>query len=308
MTLLKGHEPSWQMLPINIVHCSEEISMSAEPSRSVFKMENSSLVQAVKAVRDDVAHAVISAGNSGAALVAGMMHIGKIPGILRPAIGGFLPTRQNSVFCIDLGANVDPKPEYLKQFALMGYAYVRLTKGIEKPRIALLANGTEPSKGTRLIQQVHALLASSSLPFVGNCEPYDILNDCADVIVCEGFSGNVMLKSLEATIHVVTQWLKDEGNKTLLGQCVGFFGSPIFRRLKKNIKKAQRGGALLLGLQKPMIIAHGSSDGEAIEDAITFAHNVAIQDFNKAFIDEVQQLLQLNEQQFPQANQSTLNL
>lgn len=293
--ILEQADVSWKNLPIFINHCSELIGMAEEPTRTVLRKKDSSLIRAIEAVAEGNAQAIVSAGNSGAALVAGMMHLGKLPGILRPAIGGFLPTKKDSVFCIDLGANVDSKPEYLQQFALMGNAYVQLTKGLKDPKIGLLSNGTESSKGTRLIQQAHELLSYSSLQFIGNCEPIDIFNDDADVVVCEGFSGNIMLKSVEATVRVVTQWLKDEGNRSMLGRCVGFFAKPVFRRLKKNMKKAQRGGALLLGVSKPCVIAHGSSDAVAIEEAIVFAHHVVTSKFHKRFNALVVELLQRNQ-------------
>jgi phosphate acyltransferase len=287
---------SWKKLPITLIHCSETIAMADEPARSVLRKKDSSLIHAIKAVADGEARAVISAGNSGAALIAGMMHLGKLPGILRPAIGSFLPTSSGgSVFCLDLGANVDCKPEFLRQFALMGDAYVRLVKGIVNPKVALLANGSESSKGNKLVQQTHELLVHSSLEFIGNCEPTDIFNDVADVVVCEGFSGNIMLKAMEASVQVITQWLKEESNRSWVGRCAGLLGAPVFKRLKKNIKKAQRGGALLLGVSKPLIIAHGSSNALAIEDAIIFAKEVVTTNFQNDFNNSMSDLLQKNQ-------------
>lgn len=294
-TILDSLSSSWVSLPISIYHCPQTILMEDEPARSVLRKQDSSLIQAIKAVADQKARAIVSAGNSGASLVAGMMILGKLPGILRPAIGGFLPTNRDAVFCIDLGANIDCKPEFLYQFAILGSAYVQLVKGIKNPTISLLSNGTESSKGTKIIQQAHSLLKESNLNFIGNCEPEDIFNHKADVVVCEGFSGNIMLKTMEATVHVVKQWLKDEGNKSLLGRCIGLFGRPVFRRLKKNIKKAQRGGALLLGLKKPLIIAHGSSSAHAIEDAIFFAHTISSDQTYVSYNKKVSSLLQLND-------------
>ncbi|MGE0206489.1 MAG: phosphate acyltransferase PlsX [Candidatus Babeliales bacterium] len=294
-TLIESHLHSlcadWRSLPISFIHCSQVITMDDEPVKSVRK-KDSSLIQAMEWVAIGKARAVVSAGNSGACLVAGMVVIGKLPNVLRPAIGGFLPTQRDSVFCTDLGANADCRPEFLQQFALMGSAYVQLTKNIAQPRIGLLSNGAEAGKGSKLVQQTYELLTKSSLHFIGNCEPQDVLHGAADVVVCDGFSGNIMLKSMEATVQVVTQWLKDEGNKSFLGRCVGLFGAPIFRRLKKNIKKTQRGGALLLGLKKPLIIAHGSSNAQAIEDAIHFAHSVGSSNFYEEYNKRVVALLE----------------
>ncbi|MGB8467474.1 MAG: phosphate acyltransferase PlsX [Candidatus Babeliales bacterium] len=263
----------WHRLPITMHHSSQVIEMSDEPTRAVTSKPHSSLVHAVQAVASGYASAVVSAGNSGAALVAGMVHLGKLPGIGRPAIGGFLPTRTDTVFCIDLGANVECKPEHLRQFAYMAHAYVQVVKGIDSPRIGLLANGAEAGKGTKLIQQAYELLQSNP-HFVGNCEPLDVLQGAVDVLVCDGFSGNIMLKSMEATVQVVMQWLRHEGGRSFFARCAALLSAPLFRRLKKHMTKAQRGGALLLGVNKPLVIAHGSSQAAAIDDAIRFAHQV----------------------------------
>lgn len=276
-------DSAWKKYPISFVHCTQVIRMADEPGTSVLRKKDSSLVRAVRAVANNQAQAVVSAGNSGAALAAGTTILGRVPGVLRPAIGGFLPTRKGLVFCIDLGANINCKPENLYQFALMGDTYVRLAKNIESPRIALLANGTESTKGIPLIQEAHQLLTGSMLNFIGNREPTDIFNDVADVIVCEGFSGNIMLKSIEATVQVLLKWIRSEYDRSLMGKLVGLLGKPVFRRLKKNINKAQKGGALLLGVNQPLVIAHGSSDAQAIEDAIAFAHHVCTSKFHHSF-------------------------
>ena len=292
IVLLDRLDTSWKKLPISFTHCSQVIRMSDEPARSVIRNKDSSLVRAVNAVAQGKAGAVVSAGNSGAALVAGTMFLGKVPGILRPAIGGLLPTCSGSVFCIDLGANIDCKPEHLYQFALMGDVYLRLTKQhIRKPRIALLANGSESTKGVKLIQEAYKLLDQSSLHFIGNREPTDIFNDVADVIVCEGFSGNIMLKTIEATVQVMFKWIRSEYDRSFIGKCVGLLGVPMFRRLKKNINRAQKGGALLLGVNKPLVIAHGSSQAQAIEDAIDFAHMICEQQFHQKFNNLVTRLI-----------------
>lgn len=293
--ILKHIEPQWKKLPLVIKHCHETITMDDEPTRNVLAKKGSSLTLALDAVACGVADAAVSAGNSGAALVAGILHLGKIPGILRPAIGGFFPTKKGSVFCIDLGANVDSKPEYLYQFALMGSAYVNVIKGITSPKIALLCNGAEPGKGTQLIKHAHELLVNAPVNFVGNVEPMDIFNDYADVVVCEGFSGNIMLKSIEATLNIVMQWLKEEGDRSMLGRALGLYARPVFRRLKRNIKKEQRGGALLVGVTKPLVIAHGSSDARAIEEAILFAHETVESNFTGRFNEALSKLLHMNQ-------------
>lgn len=291
IALLGAQDKHWRHLPITIHHCAEIIEMTDEPGRSILAKKDSSLVRAVKSVALDQAHVIVSAGNSGAALISGMLHLGRLPGIARPAIGSFLPTYADSVFCLDLGANVDCKPEYLYQFALMGAAYVSVVKGIAKAKIGLLSNGTEPGKGAKLQQRTFELLQNSMLHFIGNCEPIDVLNGLVDVVVCEGFSGNIMLKSMEATVRFVFQYFKDEARRSWISRLVGLLGTPIFARLKKQMMKRQRGGALLLGVSKPLIITHGACDAQALYDAICFASQVATEGIYMRFSKRLHELI-----------------
>lgn len=270
----KNNLSSWQILPISLVHTQSTITMHDEPSRAVMHKKDSSLVKAVQAVAHGQANAVVSAGNSGAALVAGTLLLGRVDGILRPAIGDFLPTKSGSVFCIDLGANVDCKPEYLEQFAIMGHAYVCLLKGMERPRIGLLSNGVEPYKGSLLVKQAYDRLKGSALNFVGNIESRELFDDQADVIVCDGFVGNILLKGIQGTARAIMAWI-DQERKLRWWRSVGLFLSKgIFKSLKNKIDYAKKGGALLLGVKHPLIIAHGCSNENAIEQAIVFAHQV----------------------------------
>lgn len=265
---------SWKALPIEIVHTTEKICMHDEPSRAVLHKKDSSLVRAVQAVRDGKAKAIVSAGNSGAALVAGTLILGRVDGILRPAIGDFLPTKTGSIFCIDLGANTDCKPEYLEQFAIMGVAYVKLMSGITSPRVALLSNGSEPYKGSLVVKQAYERLQNSALNFVGNLESRDMFDDQADVIVCDGFVGNVLLKGIQGTARAMMAWI-DQERKASWRYSLGLLLSKgLFRSLKQKIDYAKKGGALLLGVHSPLIIAHGCSNADAIEQAIIFAHQV----------------------------------
>lgn len=281
----------WHRLPITIHHCSQAIEMTDDPIKAVHDKQDSSLVQATKAVARGTAAAVVSAGNSGATLACATVFLGKIPGLLRPAIGGFLPTVTDSAFCMDLGANIECKPEHLVQFALMGKAYVQAAKGLEVVRIGLLANGAEQGKGTKLVQSAYALLQKTFLTFVGNCEPHAMLNGAADVVVCDGFTGNLMLKSMEATIQVVQQLVRNENNKSLLARFASFCSIPLLKKLKKHLKRGQRGGALLLGVTRPVIIAHGASRADAIADAICFAHEVVKQSLYEKFIQNFTAIL-----------------
>lgn len=273
--ILMANDPQWQSLAISIVHCSEVIAMHEEPSKAVLKKKDASLVQAIKAVVDNKVAAVVSAGHSGAVLVAATLLSGRAYGVLRPVIGSFLPTIGGSTFCLDLGANTDCKPEYLEQFAYIGHAYVRLVKNIAKPRIALLANGQEPYKGSQLVKQTYARLEQQKvLNFIGNIEARDIFDDSADVIVCDGFVGNVLLKTAQGAGKAIMRWIVSESQQSLWSKLTLWLAKSVLGRVKSKIDYVHTGGALLLGVNHPIIIAHGSSNARAIAQAIKFALTV----------------------------------
>lgn len=262
---------SWRTLPIIITHCSQRLEMADEPSRSVLQKKDSSLVKAVQAVAENQCGAVVSAGNSGAMLVASTLLIGRIPGILRPAIGSFIPAQKRPFFCLDLGANVDCKPEYLEQFAYMGHAYVSGITETKKPRVALLSNGHEPYKGSDCVKKVYDLLQNAQIDFVGNKEARDIFDGSVDVVVCDGFAGNVLLKTAQGVVKTFLEWLSQEASQSILARLMLTVSYPIIKRLKTRADYSSIGGAILLGVQKPVIIAHGSSNAKAIMQAILFA-------------------------------------
>jgi glycerol-3-phosphate acyltransferase PlsX len=277
--LLDAIMVEWRALPLEVVHCAEVIGMGEEPTRTVLHKKDSSLVRAVAAVADGQADAVVSAGNSGAALVAGTLLIGRVAGILRPAIGNFLPTKQGVLFCLDLGANADCKADYLVQFAIIGHCYAKTIAGIKKPRIALLSNGHEPYKGSIIIKETFKRLTElselSNLCFVGNIEPRDALNGDIDVLVSDGFTGNIMLKSMQGALQAVSWWLKEEASTSWLNKIGLGLAHSAFNNIKKKTDYARTGGALLLGLNKPLVVAHGCSNAAAIEQALVLAHRVA---------------------------------
>jgi len=276
---------AWRSLPLSVVHCSEVIEMADAPSRMVLKKKDSSLVRAMQAVAQGQADAVLSAGNSGAAVVAGTLIVGRVPGVLRPALGNYLPTRTGSLFCLDLGATVDSKPEYLEQFALMGSLFVAQTTSVVLPRVALLSNGAEPYKGCAIVKDAYARLEQNlEINFVGNLESRDIFDDKVDVLVCDGFVGNVMLKAMQGTSQVMVNFIKDYARKSWWHMALLGLQAPLFGALKKKLDYAEKGGALLLGLQKPVIVAHGCSHERAITNALLFAdrmvQDAVVQEFN----------------------------
>ncbi len=288
--LLRTIDPAWDTYTLSLVHCAEVIDMGHEPGKSVLKKKESSLVKAMYSVAEGSAQSFVSAGNSGAVLVAGTLILGRAPSIIRPAIGDFIPTHNDSVFCVDLGATTDSKPAYLEQFAHMGHVYVQMVKNIKNPRIALLSNGSEPYKGSQLVKQAYELLDRSNLNFVGNIESRDIFSNKTDILVCDGFTGNILLKALQGTAGALMQWLKQEAVESFLCRAYLYLGSALFSRLKNKADYSKKGGALLLGLNHPVIIAHGCSKGKAIERALIFAHQVSVENFVPLFNRQVADL------------------
>ncbi len=274
----------WRALPIKIVDCRTVVGMGDEPTKDLLRKKDSSLFSAIQAVAEQKAQAVVSAGNSGAALVAGIMVLGRVPGLARPALGTFLPTKKDPVFVIDVGANTDCKAEYLRQFALMGTLFVQQTTACSEPRVALLSNGEEPYKGSQAVKQAYELLENSmSLNFIGNLEAREIFNGAADVLVCDGFVGNILLKSVQGTAQALFDWMKQAYGCSWYGKLLGLLSKNLMKPLKEKIDYREQGGALLLGLNHPLIVAHGCSNAKAIENAILFAHSVVQKQTIKKF-------------------------
>lgn len=272
---LQKFDPSWARLPLMIVDSQEVINMAEEPARAVMRKRDASMVKAAEAVVQGTAQAMVTAGNSGAALVLGTLKIGRVPGVLRPALASFLPAKQGYFFCLDLGANVDCKSEYLFQFAQMGSAYVTSINGIAKPRVGLLSNGHEPYKGSSLVKEsFKKISASRDINFMGNIEPRDIFDNTIDVLVCDGFAGNIMLKTMQGTLKAFSALLKKE-QELSWQTTVGFsLAQKAFENVKKHTDYARMGGAILLGIQQPLIVAHGCSTASAIESALMLAQRV----------------------------------
>jgi glycerol-3-phosphate acyltransferase PlsX len=275
---------------ISIHHCSDAIEMGAVPTSSIIKQKNSSLVQSLYAVSEGRAQAVVTAGNSGAALIGGTLILGRVPGVLRPAIGEFFPTQSGQLFCLDLGANVDCKAQYLYQFALMGHVYTAMTQGIANPRIALLSNGAEPYKGCQAVKDVYYLLEKSGLRFIGNIEPRDIFELPVDVVVCDGFVGNILLKTIQGTVKTSLYWMQQEMKQLSWWQRLLLRKNrDIVHNIKKKTAYQSVGASLLLGVNSPLLVAHGCSRAEAIENALLRAHRIVedafIARFNKVLTD-----------------------
>src|SRR3954452_12854280 len=254
---------------ISIIHTEEVITGTDEPVRAVRRKKNASMVLAAKEVVEGRADACISAGNTGALMAAGLFIIGRIKGIERPALTPTLPTINGEGFVLlDVGANADAKPEHLVQYALMGSIYSEKVRGIQKPRVGLLNIGTEEKKGNELTKHSYDLLKVEDIHFIGNVEARDLLNGVADVVVTDGFTGNMVLKTIEGTAISIMKMLKTSLMSSVKSKLAAAVLKPNLYQLKSKMDYSEYGGAGLFGLKAPVIKAHGSSDANAVFNAI----------------------------------------
>jgi phosphate acyltransferase len=264
---------------IEVLHTEEVILGTDEPVRAVRRKKNASMVIATQLVADGKADACISAGNTGALMAAGLFVVGRIEGIERPALTPTLPTIGGEGFLLlDVGANVDAKPEHLLQYAIMGSIYSEKVRGIQNPRVGLLNIGTEEKKGNDLTKQSFELLKTAPINFVGNVEARDLLEGVADVVVTDGFTGNMVLKTIEGTALSVFKMLKGALTSSLKSKLAAAVLKPDLYQLKNKMDYSEYGGAGLFGLKAPVIKAHGSSDAQAIFSAIKQASLMVEQD------------------------------
>jgi len=256
---------------LELVEAPDVISMDEKPAEAVRAKPQSSLVAACRAVAEGRADAVVSAGNTGAMLAASLLELRRLPGVARPAIAVPLPARRGPSVLIDAGANADARPEHLLQFGHMGAIFAEEILGIPNPDVRLLSIGEEPEKGNHLTLEAHALLADSELNFRGNAEAHDMLKGAADVVVTDGFTGNVALKLIEGTIRELLDALREQITATTRGKLGGLLIRPAARALRTELDPDTYGGAYLLGLRGLVVIAHGNSSRQAIANAIRLA-------------------------------------
>jgi len=256
---------------LELVEASERIAMDEKPADAVRSKPGSSLVMANRAVGEGGADAVVSAGNTGAMLAAGLLQIRRLKGVHRPAIAVVIPARYGASVLIDAGANADSRPEHLVQFAHMGSIFAEEILERPNPEVRLLSIGEEPEKGNHLVLEAHALLRESGLNFKGNSEARELLRFAADVVVADGFTGNVALKLLEGTIKELLDALREEISATMRGKLGGLLIRPAARGLRSRLDPDTYGGAYLLGLRGLSVIAHGNSSRTAIANAIRLA-------------------------------------
>ena len=272
---------------VTVVHSAETIEMHEHPARALRAKPNASMPMAVGMARDGRASGAVSAGNSGAIMAAGIFILRRLPGIDRPAFGGVVPTRSGQAFLVDMGANSDCKPQWLLQFARMGDIYMRTTQGVANPRVALVSNGTEEGKGSVLTLAAFDLLRESGLNFVGNIEGNGIARGVADVVVCDGFTGNAILKTMEGTVSVVTGFLRESLHSSLRAKIGGFLVRPALERMRARVDYAEYGGVPVLGVDGVLINCHGRSKARAIVQGIRLADRMARADLAGAIRREL---------------------
>jgi phosphate acyltransferase len=276
-------------LDIILHHASEVVEMHDSASDAVRKKKDSSIRVAFELVKQGLADAVVSAGNSGATMAAGMFVLKRIKGIERPAIAQVFPTLRGATLVLDVGGNVDCKPIHLVQFAIMGEVYARYVMGVPKPTIGLLSNGEEESKGNELTRETHAILKDISIEYAGYVEGRDIFNGTVDVVVCDGFVGNVVLKLSEGLAEAVGKMLRDEIQKSFLSKVGYLLSRTAFKNFKKKVDYAEYGGAPLFGIDGVGMICHGGSNSKAIKNAIRFAHEYAQKRVNQRMAEKLEE-------------------
>jgi len=258
-------------LSLPIVHASQVIEMDEHPAAAVKAKKDSSMVVGIDLVKRGEAEAFVTMGNSGGALAAALFGLGRIRGIKRPALSTIYPTTPGLCFMLDVGANTDCKPEYLLQFAYMGVAYAERVLGIANPRVGIVSNGEEEGKGSILVQEAYQLLKESGLNFIGNVEGKDIPAGMADVVVTDGFTGNVIGKLSEGLAASLLGIIKEEVKKSPLATVGALLSRPAFDQVKKRLDYAEFGGAPLLGVDGVVIVGHGRSNAKAVKNAVRVA-------------------------------------
>lgn len=278
-------------LDIKIKHASEVIEMGEAPGVAIRKKKDSSIVKAVEAVAQGEADALVAAGSTGAAMASSLFGFGRLPGIERPAITCTIPTMDEPLVLVDAGANSSSTPEMLYQFATMGRVYSEVILGTPNPRIGVLNIGEEAGKGNELAKETYKLLSrhNDRLNFIGNIEGKELFNGSADVVVCDGFVGNVTLKVIEGVSSMLINLLKREFKNSILMRIAALFALPALKRLKKRTNYEEFGGALLLGVKGITIIAHGRSKAYAIQNAVRVAKDAAEADINDKILSLYEQ-------------------
>jgi glycerol-3-phosphate acyltransferase PlsX len=276
-------------LDLPIVPASEVIEMNDKPAQAVRNKKDSSMAVACRLVKSGTAQAFVTAGNTGGALAAGILHIGRMKGMQRPALVTPFPTKHGFCTLLDVGANADVKPEHLQQFAVMGTIYAKRIMEIPNPSVRILSNGEEPGKGSQLVIEATELLERTpGINFQGNIEGRDVITGLADVIVTDGFTGNVLIKTAEGVVQLFRSVLMEELKASPITSVGGLLSRPAFKRLARRLDDSEFGGAILMGLSNVLVVGHGKSNANAIRHAI----RVAKQSIELKIVEEIQSGIQ----------------
>jgi phosphate acyltransferase len=274
-------------LPIRFVHAPEVLEMSDKPVENARKKAQNSMAVGMELLKTGEASAFVTAGNTGGAMVNALLRLGRLPGVLRPGLTAVFPIKTGHAVVVDIGANTDCKPDFLLQFAVMGSLYAEKVLGVQKPRVGLLSNGEEAGKGNLLIKDTYPLLASSGLNFVGNIEPKEFYSGKTDVLVTDGFYGNVLLKTSEAVARFMTDILKEQLMASPFTKIGALLAKPAFDTLKRTMDPGEVGAAPLLGVNGLVFIGHGKSDARAIVSAVTLARQAVKSDLLSAMSQSI---------------------
>lgn len=282
--------PRKHRLHIEIVHASEVITMDESVAQAVRRKRDSSIRVAARLVREGKAHGLVSAGNTGAVMMTAKLVLGTLPSVDRPALAGIFPTlKGRGTVVLDVGANAECKPEHLRQFAVMGSVYSRNILGVRQPKVGLMSIGEEDVKGNDLTKETLRLMREAPVNFVGNVEGRDIFTGDVDVIVCDGFTGNVILKTSEGLVEAIMTLLRSELGQTYLTQAGALLSRTAFKSVKKRLDYSELGGAPLLGAKQLTVICHGSSTPKAIRNAIRIAKEFHKGQLNQSIEEELSQ-------------------
>jgi phosphate acyltransferase len=275
---------------IEIVDAREVVEMEDTALAPIRKKRNSSIRVCANLVKEGRAAAMVSAGHTGAAMTSAYMVLGTIEGVSRPALAAILPNAKDHTVLLDVGANVDSKPAYLREFAVMGHFYAQMVLGMDEPRVGLLSIGEEEGKGNELTKETFRVLKETGLNFIGNAEGRDVFNGNCDVVVCDGFTGNVVLKAGEALGEMVSRSLRAEVTKSVIRKAGALILKRAFDDLKKKMDYSEYGGAPLLGVNGGCIVCHGRSNAKAIKNAIRVARDFAVNEVDSKIRDKINDL------------------
>ena len=289
-TVLRGELSRHRRCPDNITveHASEVVAMDEPPAISVRRKRHSSIAVGIGLMKRGEVDAFISAGNTGAVVCSATLNLGLLPGVERPGISIVFPTFMGLSMMLDAGANIDPKPIHLLHYGIMGDAYCKYILGKEKPNIGLLSIGEEASKGTDFVKETHRLLEESKLNFIGNIEGQDVFTGRCDVVLCDGFVGNIVLKVAEGIGAAITKLMKSQIKHRPVAKLGALLSKTAFRRLWKDLDYTEYGGAPLLGIDGSVIIGHGSSTPKAIKNAIRKGAEFKENELNKHIVEEIE--------------------